>query len=927
MAWQLVFTSAPRGLAVGRSGFCTVARPKEMRDLLVTAIERISSFHHLRGNEAGSAVNEPVISSLRILELRGSRYYLLTRMRDCGLDYTNRTNHIAHHLIFSEEEIGAFPSPAYILHHWSGWLSSWQGEPRFFGPQDEVTPALLPAPTSRTATHWKTLTGDAGHAALLISPFTAQGCGLQISLGQEDSLLDYYHETLQSLLPANGPSNNLWQIPFTTFFQASNSITDFRWKGVWPSTAHLISAAGQPLLDLTHPASLPAPEADLAHAVREEIPPTQPVIQTLLPEKSSSATIVVSELEPLAPFPESPDTSATQPSSHPAPIRPRLSHHRPHQKKSSPFLWVMAFAAMALIAGFGAFLVFSSLKKEDVRPAPVTEHRPIPPMATNENFNFAPLPPAPTNTTFAPTPVPPPPSAIEPTTNLPTLPPLPLPTVNLDGLDSDNLPKRPITLIFGSLQGPGITIVDSTAAAHVSALLSKASELRLLRLPSTVDISAIPTEKIEQRIPGTHEIVPGKFYSATLEEILSYRSQGSALNLRSPSFPQALLTPALPSSTETALLFVSPANLLNQPLLSLPRSWIEMSGTPPAKTVSISSTHWETISQKILFASSGNWRLLLGAGMAVSPSIPSSTGSAPSADLSITPQETRGLEQLRKDLKIARDQLAAANDVIVARNALFNPDLPFDSFGQKFLGIDSVKLNKELASIATELKSTKLKAVEKDTLRNVQAILEKRLKLLTFTEFQKSEISAPTVPSNNPGALPDYIEQTLPKDYIKYLRRVLASREIDIARGVFLNEKTESLLPDPDRVQSSPPDLTLVSANFSSPETVNGLASDKAAFLKASIELWQTTFSKSNVATLTPFFSTDLWKSTLRREVSDQLRNTATVQQKNVDRLQPQIESIEKRTALMDKGVSTLGPVFLIWESDGQAFKIATFPE
>ena len=89
MAWQLIYTSAPRLLEAGRSGFGTVARHRAIHPLLVTTLERDSQFD--RAAAAGR-----VIFAHRILTAAGARCHVLTCIRDAGADYTGRTNHIAH---------------------------------------------------------------------------------------------------------------------------------------------------------------------------------------------------------------------------------------------------------------------------------------------------------------------------------------------------------------------------------------------------------------------------------------------------------------------------------------------------------------------------------------------------------------------------------------------------------------------------------------------------------------------------------------------------------------------------------------------------------------------------------------------------------------------------------------------------------------
>ena len=49
MAYQLIYTSVPRGLVPGRSGYTIAARHRQIRDRLVSEIERISRYSYTKG--------------------------------------------------------------------------------------------------------------------------------------------------------------------------------------------------------------------------------------------------------------------------------------------------------------------------------------------------------------------------------------------------------------------------------------------------------------------------------------------------------------------------------------------------------------------------------------------------------------------------------------------------------------------------------------------------------------------------------------------------------------------------------------------------------------------------------------------------------------------------------------------------------------
>jgi hypothetical protein len=235
MPWQLIYTSAPRGLLSGQSGFCTVARSADLREALVQRLEQISSYHYLRVSEAATAKSNPTISAYRIVDLRGAKYHVLTRIQPCGLDFTARTNHLAHHLVFQADELGNLPSPAAILRHWPGWLSSWQGDPRLLealAPPsfESLSKSFLPART------WALLTGDGGRAAGLFESECVRGCYLVCPPGSEEQVLDMYCETLQ-LLNFNGQFPlRPWRHTFTSFLQAEDNPNDFHWRACQENT-------------------------------------------------------------------------------------------------------------------------------------------------------------------------------------------------------------------------------------------------------------------------------------------------------------------------------------------------------------------------------------------------------------------------------------------------------------------------------------------------------------------------------------------------------------------------------------------------------------------------------------------------------------------------------------------------------------------
>lgn len=256
MAWQLIYTSAPRLLEAGRSGFGTVARHRQISPLLVSACERASQFARLPGLDAGR-----LVLAHRIVAAGGERFHVLSCIRDAGSDHTRRTNHLAHHLIVEEREIAHLrapaPSPAEILLAMP-WLSSWNQVPRWFDAADKIDLAIFAQRGGGGA--WARLTGHNAHARLLVD--LQNGRGAWLIAPSDTNVCALFSESLR-LIPERA-----WHVRFTTSLQPSDDAADFDWIAI--EAASPLRAQGETsgrlVLDLTAPATLPAVEPPPAAA-------------------------------------------------------------------------------------------------------------------------------------------------------------------------------------------------------------------------------------------------------------------------------------------------------------------------------------------------------------------------------------------------------------------------------------------------------------------------------------------------------------------------------------------------------------------------------------------------------------------------------------------------------------------------------------
>jgi hypothetical protein len=330
MAWQLIYTSAPRTLSAGQSGYGTVARSVDLREALGQRLEQLSYYSHPTGG------TKPVICACRLIDLRGAKYHVLTRILDAGLDFTSRTNHLAHHLIFTPEELVALPSPAIFFQHWDGWRSEWREEPRLLDGSDWGNLSALPTKTLLPAARWQENTGDAGRAAALVERPYAEGCHLVVEPGNSPLLLGLFAESLELLDPGGRSSAKRWQVPFTTLLQDQDNPADFRWRGCESDSAPWLAARRVPGALIAAPGELAVPVGLLSHLARKGLPspPATSAAKTgAASPKSKSEGPKPSTEKPAKPTPirgmdpglfEKPKTQESQRSAAPGSFSPRI---------------------------------------------------------------------------------------------------------------------------------------------------------------------------------------------------------------------------------------------------------------------------------------------------------------------------------------------------------------------------------------------------------------------------------------------------------------------------------------------------------------------------------------------------------------------------------------------------------------------------
>jgi hypothetical protein len=219
MTQELLYTSAPRGLLRGSSGFCTVAATAKMPPSLMQKLESLSGYRHIFPPSDPRAARNPINWSHLRITVNGKDYHVLSRVAFAGRDHTNRTNHIAHHVVLEDSDDLPACGPARLLRQQGFMLTEWDGQ---VGPLPPAGPLPVCHDSPRICLAWERRTGDAGWGGLLAewlhNDYRQPVC-LVFDPATDSDLLPLIEESLTLLPPALR-----WQTTFSTYYSGTQNI-------------------------------------------------------------------------------------------------------------------------------------------------------------------------------------------------------------------------------------------------------------------------------------------------------------------------------------------------------------------------------------------------------------------------------------------------------------------------------------------------------------------------------------------------------------------------------------------------------------------------------------------------------------------------------------------------------------------------------
>ena len=261
MIYELQYTSAPRGLLPGSSGYSTVKATAGLPPPLRTVLESLSVYRRVFPPGHSQAALSPVAWSHTRVNVAGRAWHVLSRTCDAGFDHTHRSNYFTHHIAISADSLPS-GGPAWLLSQ-SGLLATvWDGT-----VGEPASAVRLPSgnDTARVCRHWKQLTGDAGWAGAVAGHLARRSGPVVVAFSVGTDLLPLFGEALALL-----PGSSRWDITFTTYYQGVSGSEPYRLRGVLSGSPEHKEATRLPqalVIDLGSPLGEP-PADELVEVAR-----------------------------------------------------------------------------------------------------------------------------------------------------------------------------------------------------------------------------------------------------------------------------------------------------------------------------------------------------------------------------------------------------------------------------------------------------------------------------------------------------------------------------------------------------------------------------------------------------------------------------------------------------------------------------------
>ncbi|UDQ99169.1 hypothetical protein AAEX28_03575 [Lentisphaerota bacterium WC36G] len=170
MSYELIYTSAPKGLVPSSSGFCIVAHTEGLVANVANTLISCSGYKALYPAHSDQANENPTVYSHYLWNGNGKKYSIVSRIAFAGLDYTKRDNKLAHHLVLEHDRdlLGRGCGVGSVFE--SGFfITQWDMEPHLIQRQPQIPEVNFELPTKISL--WKKYSGTKATAGVIAQVF------------------------------------------------------------------------------------------------------------------------------------------------------------------------------------------------------------------------------------------------------------------------------------------------------------------------------------------------------------------------------------------------------------------------------------------------------------------------------------------------------------------------------------------------------------------------------------------------------------------------------------------------------------------------------------------------------------------------------------------------------------------------------------
>lgn len=348
---EFIHTSVEKGLKTGTSGFCPVAWTEGLPMNYISPLEQMCGYKIIFAPNDPYAKDNPVSWSLQNMVIAGKPQVVLSRIGACGLDYTGRSNKIAHHILLERSELIPEGPTAYLSVA-QNFKTEWVGDPKLL-PVSHLR--KIPV-VFRRAEMWAEYAGDAGWAGVIKSRFTENPeKAVYVVFRPGMRVLPLVEEVMMLL-----PPEMRWKFTFNTYFVSLPPGGQcFLRFCLLDSEAYCTAKRipGTLMIDLVNPAhNPPCPESSDVIAARlgqfsENRPTTDSVVDLSLPSLARRVP---------ATRPQCTDSSLSAVGDHASPVLENNSDSHLKTLKQGALPRTLLIAVVVLLGGLMLFLAFSS---------------------------------------------------------------------------------------------------------------------------------------------------------------------------------------------------------------------------------------------------------------------------------------------------------------------------------------------------------------------------------------------------------------------------------------------------------------------------------------------------------------------------------------------------------------------------------------